>query len=408
MAEGEGLGPPARAHARGEASFDLGLLADGRSLRRTPVKAVPEQVPPMEMLPPQGTPGPVGRVAECPKALEKALEPMVGAMTSTGEAAVQEAREAPGAADVRPPSDFWDRPMTRPKECASISVAPALHAAEAPRVPPQAPADTRGDASGSTATLPPPEPKRQLATVGTAWKAPPPGITSPKAPPQGVDGPCSRAGPPVKAPPPNVSHGPLATVAEEQVSPRGANPNHSAVPTPTTAFDSRNLPAAYWLPSPATADARGNASEPTATSQPAGPARQLAAVGVSHKAPPPGINPPSSKAPPSKAPQPGSGDRAGGATEHAPPDGAIACAHNGTDNAKAADTATAAARQRSDEIERGARALGGNTKRVVDWDKEAYARLERYRDAVGREWQYDPLTYECMYVRGSVHESNDA
>ena len=194
-------------------------------------------------------------------------------------------------------------------------------------------------------------------------------------------------GTPFKAPPPKpAGESPPPTLAGDQVNPLDA------------AFRAAVSP---WMPLPPPGTP-GPAAESTATPLPVEPERRLATVGTPWKAPPPeidgpkappqGIDGPCYRAgPPSKAPPPGMGDRAGGATDHAAEPSAS------TATATAAD-ARSAARQRAEEIERGLRALRGITKRVGNWDGEVYARLERFRDAVGREWQYDPLAYEWMYV----------
>ncbi len=337
-------------------TFKPEMLADGRKLRGTPFKASPpkpagelppptlagDQVNPLDAafraavspwmpLPPPGTPGPA---AESTATLLP-IEP--------------ERRLATVGTPWKAPPPRIDGPNAPPQGIDG----PCYRAGPPSKTPPPGmgsmplpPPGTPGPAAESTATPLPVEPERRLATVGTPWKAPPPEIDGPKAPPQGIDGPCYRAGPPSKTPPPGM--GDRAGGATEDA------PEHSVSTDTATA-----------------ANARSAAREHT------------------H---PQGIDDPCYRAgPPSKAPPPGMGDRAGGATDHAPEPSAS------TDTATAAD-ARSAARERTEEIERGLRALRGITKRVGNWDGEVYARLERYRDAVGREWQYDPLAYEWMYV----------
>ena len=67
------------------------------------------------------------------------------------------------------------------------------------------------------------------------------------------------------------------------------------------------------------------------------------------------------------------------------------------DAAAAAQRDAEAAAQRDQEVARGKRALQPTLKHG-DWGPTAWGRLERYRDKVGKEWQYDPKSYEWKYV----------
>ena len=127
--------------------------------------------------------------------------------------------------------------------------------------------------------------------------------------------------------------------------------------------------------------------------------------GITLKGPPPVISigtPPRCSSPPPPPPHPPFGATSPGSSAAAPaaleiPSGSPKNRSPVADPAAAADAR--AAQQRGDEIARGLRVLKTDfVRKVGDWDISVYARLERYRDSDGREWQYDPLAYQWKYL----------
>ncbi len=182
----------------------------------------------------------------------------------------------------------------------------------------------------------------------------------------------------------------------------------SKVPSPV----SEGVPAISGLVQSTTSATAGNDARPLNSCFPAfqpcsTQTFKAPPPGIRCKAPPPAISiatparcsspPPPPSLPPPGATSPGSSAAAPAALEI--PSGAPKSLSPVADPAAAAADARAA-QQRGDEIARGLRVLKKDfVRKVGDWDISVYARLERYRDAEGQEWQYDPLSYEWRYVQ---------
>ena len=182
----------------------------------------------------------------------------------------------------------------------------------------------------------------------------------------------------------------------------------SQVPSPV----SGGVPAISGLVQSTTSATAGNDARPLNSCFPAfqpcfKPTFKAPPPGITVKAPPPAISiatPPRCSSPPPPPPHPPFGATSPGSSAAAPaaleiPSGSPKNLSPVADPAAAAADARAA-QQRGDEIARGLRVLKKDfVRKVGDWDISVYARLERYRDAEGQEWQYDPLSYEWRYVQ---------